>query len=208
MPLAKWTARHFDAAVFHAPHDLKKESSHECPYHQCTYRARPCACDRHINLACTKAVKLSRGRVSDCRRYTGVDASITWRAVGAWLRHIRHYIRSQRCDWRATIDALRPATPILWASLPLAEQRRFLRHLRPYWDGHRHRLAPFVGDHLQALAEAGQLVRHVGRVMGYREDGNGVDVVIKRRGLNELSSLRVDAVVNCSGSERTHCSAI
>ena len=35
-----------------------------------------------------------------------VDFSIAaeaWpRAVGAWLRHIRHYIRSQRCDWRAT----------------------------------------------------------------------------------------------------------
>ena len=134
-----------------------------------------------------------------------VDFSIAadaWpRAVGAWLRHIRHYIRSQGCDWRATIDALRPATPTLWASLPLAEQRRFLRHLRPFWDCHRHRLAPFVGDHLQALTESGQLVRHVGRVMGYREDGNGVDVVIRRRGLDEVSSLRVDAVVNCSGSE-------
>jgi uncharacterized NAD(P)/FAD-binding protein YdhS len=37
--------------------------------------------------------------------------------------------------------------------------------------------------------------------MGYREDGNGVDVVIRRRGLDEVSLLRVDAVVNCSGSE-------
>ena len=37
--------------------------------------------------------------------------------------------------------------------------------------------------------------------MGYREDGNGVDVAIRRRGRDEVGSLRVDAVVNCSGSE-------
>ena len=139
------------------------------------------------------------------RPATPVDFSIAAgtspRAVRAWLRLIRHYIRSQGCDWRAAVDALRPTTQDLWASLPLAEQRRFLRHLRPYWDCHRHRLAPAVGDHLQALAESGQLVRHVGRVMGFREDGNGVDVAIRRRGRDEISSLRVDAVVNCSGSE-------
>jgi hypothetical protein len=43
------------------------------------YRARPCAGDRHINLACAKAIKLSRGRVFDCRRYPGAGAAIASR---------------------------------------------------------------------------------------------------------------------------------
>ncbi|MGH8471985.1 MAG: FAD/NAD(P)-binding protein, partial [Gammaproteobacteria bacterium] len=130
-----------------------------------------------------------------------IGADISPRAVRAWLRQIRQYIRSQGCDWRAAIDALRPTTQDLWASLALPEQRRFLRHLRPYWDCHRHRLAPAVGEHLQALAESGQLVRHVGRIMGYQESERDVAVRIKRRGLEEVTTLRVDAVVNCSGCE-------
>jgi len=30
----------------------------------------------NINLACAKAIKLSRGRVFDCRRYPGANTSI------------------------------------------------------------------------------------------------------------------------------------
>ena len=31
-------------------------------------------------------------------------------------------------DWRSVVDALRPRTQGLWAGLPIAERRRFLRH--------------------------------------------------------------------------------
>ena len=42
-------------------------------------------------FACTKATKLSRGRVSDCRRYTGADASITSRDEA--YTNSRSYVR-------------------------------------------------------------------------------------------------------------------
>jgi len=139
------------------------------------------------------------------RPYTPVLFSIDLNAapqtVRAWLHQIRQCIRSTGCDWRAVIDALRPTNQALWKSLPLGERRRFLRHLRPFWDFHRHRIAPSIAMRLQALVDSGQLVRHVGRIMGYRETGRNVDVMIRQRGLDCVDSVRVDAVVNCSGSE-------
>jgi uncharacterized NAD(P)/FAD-binding protein YdhS len=42
--------------------------------------------------------------------------------------------------WQAVINGLRASLPEIWQGLPVAEQARFLRHLRPFWDAHRHRL--------------------------------------------------------------------
>ena len=51
------------------------------------------------------------------------------------------------------------------AALDDAEQRRFLRHARPYWDVHRHRIAPQVAAQLQAMIGEGRL-RDRGRASG------------------------------------------
>ncbi|MDD5034700.1 MAG: FAD/NAD(P)-binding protein [Methylococcaceae bacterium] len=116
------------------------------------------------------------------------------------LGQIRKPLQSGE-PWRAVIDALRPHSQNLWRSLPIVEKRRFLRHLRPYWDSHRHRIAPIVAEHLDALLHSGQLVRHSGRILGYREGEKSVEVTIRCRGSDRLETLSVDAVVNCSGSE-------
>lgn len=121
--------------------------------------------------------------------------------VRVWLREIRQFIRFSRCDWRAAIDALRPMNQLLWQSLPLQERRRFLSHLRPYWDCHRHRIAPVIARELQLLVDSGQLTRHVGRIQNMRAMDSGVEVLLRERGCSENSILRVGAVLNCSGSE-------
>lgn len=118
-----------------------------------------------------------------------------------WLRALRRHIRETGGDWRAAIDALRPANQTLWQSLPLAEQRRFLRHLRPWWDCHRHRLAPIVAARLQALVDDGQLVCHVGRILEYREQPDTVEILVRPRHGGDAGVIAVDAVLNCSGSE-------
>ena len=58
------------------------------------------------------------------------------------LREIRQ--RSAEIGWRAAVDELRPFTQGLWLSATVEERTRFMRHLRPWWDVHRHRLAPAV----------------------------------------------------------------
>ncbi len=51
------------------------------------------------------------------------------------------------------------------------------------------------------MVASGQLVRHAGRILAYQETESGVDVRIHLRGVDQIYPLRVDAVVNCSGSE-------
>ena len=124
--------------------------------------------------------------------------------VRGLLRQIRRQIQTRaggNVDWRSVIDSLRPYNPRIWQQLPQPEQRRFLRHVRPYWDCHRHRLAPSVAERIQALTESGQLIRHAGRIQGYRDSGSHVVTTIRERGVNRTKTVLADAVVNCSGSE-------
>ena len=62
---------------------------------------------------------------------------------------------SARDDARAVLDTLRPELGVLWQGLTPVEQRRFLRHLRPWFDAVRHRLAPEVGARIAALEVEG-----------------------------------------------------
>jgi uncharacterized NAD(P)/FAD-binding protein YdhS len=132
---------------------------------------------------------------------SNIDAPTPPVTARAWLRVLRHQIRDTGADWRAVLDALRPVSQRLWQHLPLTEQRRFLRHLHPFWDGHRHRLAPVIAGQLAALLHTGQLNRHVGRIQDYRTADTAVEVLIHPRGRGQTYSLSVDAVANCSGAE-------
>lgn len=104
-------------------------------------------------------------------------------------------------NWRGLIDALRPYSAEIWSALPLAEQQRFLRHLRPYWDNHRHRLSPITAATLQAIENSGQLVHHTGRVENVELSAGKVDVSIRARGQEMRKILSVDRVINCTGTE-------
>ena len=133
-----------------------------------------------------------------------IDSTFRPATVRSGLRQIRQFIAANRGDWRAVMDALRPHTQTLWQSLPLAERRRFLRHLRPFWDVHRHRLAPPVADNLERLLASGQLRRHVGTITEYREAETEVAVAIRLRTSRTIDRIRVGAVINCSGSDSNY----
>ncbi|MBI4923080.1 MAG: hypothetical protein HY834_15155 [Devosia nanyangense] len=72
------------------------------------------------------------------------------------LRWARHLAAAQP-DWRSAVDAIRPFVPQLWQGWTSQQRARFLRHARPYWDIHRHRLAPTVHARLTAELSAGTL---------------------------------------------------
>ncbi|WP_338870709.1 FAD/NAD(P)-binding protein [Myxococcus stipitatus] len=125
--------------------------------------------------------------------------------VRALLRVLREEAdRAERAgtSWRAVVDALRPVTVPLWQRLPLEERRRFLRHLRAYWDVHRHRMAPDVGDQVERLMDSGRLRLHAARVRGFHlEDSGQVSVRVAPRGQRREERLQVHHVVNCTGPE-------
>jgi uncharacterized NAD(P)/FAD-binding protein YdhS len=120
------------------------------------------------------------------------------------LRTLRAEVR--RCeaaggDWRSVIDALRPHTQGLWRRLDAAEQRRFLRHLRPYWEIHRHRAAPRVAETVYELLRAGQLRVIAGRIHSVEERPDGLHFAIKARREAVLQAVCAQRAINCTGPE-------
>jgi uncharacterized NAD(P)/FAD-binding protein YdhS len=111
-----------------------------------------------------------------------------------WLRQ-----RSARVGWRAAVDSLRPHTHALWQGFEPAEQRRFLRHARAWWDVHRHRIAPEIAATVARMVAEHRLEVVAGRIVAARDDGNAVAVTMRRRGATGTSSERFDYVFNCTG---------
>jgi uncharacterized NAD(P)/FAD-binding protein YdhS len=66
--------------------------------------------------------------------------------------------------WRGVMTELRSMAPALWNGWETSERRRFLRHLRPFWDVHRHRLAPVVHARFTRAIARGQLTILRGRL--------------------------------------------
>jgi uncharacterized NAD(P)/FAD-binding protein YdhS len=102
-------------------------------------------------------------------------------------------------DWRDIIAALRKDTSAIWQTMTPAEQRQFLRHLRPYWDAHRHRVAPEPYAGFMQGVESGRLQLLAGRIQGFDETASGVGVRYRPRGKDDVQSVEVARVINCSG---------
>jgi uncharacterized NAD(P)/FAD-binding protein YdhS len=107
--------------------------------------------------------------------------------------------RGAAVGWRAAVDSLRPHSHALWQGFGQEQQRRFLRHARPWWDVHRHRIAPEVAGRIHRLVQLGQLEIVAGRVTDMWVDGQQLGVTIKRRGEGQATDHRFALAVNCTG---------
>ncbi len=102
-------------------------------------------------------------------------------------------------SWQPVVDALRPFMQDVWQTMSPGDKARFLRHLRPWWEVHRHRMAGQVADRIDRARAEGQLHVHAGRVRRYETTGDTVQVLFRPRGTDGSETLRVARVVNCSG---------
>lgn len=100
--------------------------------------------------------------------------------------------------WLAVVDSLRPLTAAVWQRLSVGERARFLRHLRTYWEVHRHRMAPEVAETLAGLRQTGQLELIAGRVRGHERRGEKILTRIHPRH-GEALQLESDRVLRCTG---------
>lgn len=115
------------------------------------------------------------------------------------LRLVR--LRAAEVGWRAAVDSLRPFTVGLWQGAGEAERRRFLRHLRPYWDVHRHRIAPAVAARFAELEASGKVELIAGRLVAVEAGAGGVHATVSPRGGGPARRLEVGAIVNCTGPQ-------
>jgi uncharacterized NAD(P)/FAD-binding protein YdhS/mannose-6-phosphate isomerase-like protein (cupin superfamily) len=122
--------------------------------------------------------------------------------IRALLRQIRSDMAAAAQsgqDWRQVIDGLRPHTARLWQRLPDAERARFLRHVRPFWEVARHRMAPQVAARVAELTEAGIFRIQAARLLSAEGSQDGVILQLQPRGSDQTSQARFDWVINCTG---------
>lgn len=117
------------------------------------------------------------------------------------LPELLHRVRalSKVVDWRALVDALRPHTQAFWQGLPDRQRRQFLRHLRSYWEVARHRIAPAIAAHIDALHAQGQLRILAGRLIRAGSAQGGVSALIRERGAGHVRHERYDVLLRATG---------
>jgi len=110
---------------------------------------------------------------------------------------------SDQC-WRSSIDGLRSHSNQIWSDLAIAERERFLRHLKAYWEPHRHRMAPSVGKLTEQYRASGRLCVLGGRLQRIRRVGDHIEVSLSRRTAGDLHLLEVDRLINCTGLHESY----
>jgi uncharacterized NAD(P)/FAD-binding protein YdhS len=126
------------------------------------------------------------------------------------LRLVREQVRQsekQGVEWQSVFDSLRPLVGQIWQSLPEQERRRFLRHVRPYWEIHRHRAATEIARIIENELANRTLQLHAGRITDYQEKNRKVNVMYLARKTGKENRLLVDRVINCTGPE-TDCRSL
>lgn len=100
--------------------------------------------------------------------------------------------------WQGVLNGIRPEAQRLWRALPAAEQRRFLRHCRAYWDIHRHRLPPDIHLQLKLELDRPRTVVRAGHVLAVNA-GKPHEIAVRWRGQTAVETLQADLVFDCSG---------
>jgi uncharacterized NAD(P)/FAD-binding protein YdhS len=120
-------------------------------------------------------------------------------AMLAWLRRLAGGWEMGGGDWRGVVDGLRPHTQSIWRAMTPGRRERFLEHARPWWDIHRHRMAPEIAARIGAMIARGGLQIIPGKVVEAIQEGAGARVTLRRRGSQSLETLSVARIISCKG---------
>ncbi|MFN4296312.1 MAG: FAD/NAD(P)-binding protein [Brevundimonas sp.] len=127
--------------------------------------------------------------VSESAQYAGSPIQV--------LRQARRQARTR--EWRDVVDEVRRSARGLWREWSPGERASILRHLRPHWDVHRHRLSTMAAGQIHQMIAAGDLAVLAGRVVSLDLEGDAVTLTWRPRGSQRTATRRLDAVVNCTG---------
>lgn len=128
--------------------------------------------------------------------------------VSDLLRRVRHAIVDDQArgeGWQATFWRLRAQAPQIWAALDETAKRRFLRHLRVWWDVHRYRLAPQTEAVQARLLDHGRLSFVAGTLLGAERRATGLLVDWRPRGRQEVQRRQFDRVIVTTGPAQDRC---
>jgi uncharacterized NAD(P)/FAD-binding protein YdhS len=102
-------------------------------------------------------------------------------------------------SWRSVMEGLRPRTAQLWIEADPKTRARWLRHLRPWWDVHRHRIPPEIDAAMDRLKAAGRLDVLAGRVDHIDAEADSVTVHWRPRDGSQQPPLTAGWLIDCTG---------
>jgi uncharacterized NAD(P)/FAD-binding protein YdhS len=90
----------------------------------------------------------------------------------------------------------------MWCHFSLAERKRFLRHVRPIWDSHRHRIPAEHASVIERLQSSHRLQIVAGRLLECVHREGNLTVSFRARGSHEETYKGpFDATFICAGPE-------
>jgi uncharacterized NAD(P)/FAD-binding protein YdhS len=134
--------------------------------------------------------------------------SLRWKpaTLRELVRELRERVRSaeqEGSDWRDVIASLRSVTNDLWLNLSPRDRERFYRHVKAYWDVHRHRMAPQIAAIIEEARRNGALRVHAARVQRIISDADSLQIDMWLRS-QQRAQLCVERAINCTGSEQDY----
>lgn len=128
-------------------------------------------------------------------------ASTSLRGLTSSVRLLANEAEKMGGDWREAITFVRNMAPTIWQRLPERDRVRFLRHVRAYWDIHRHRLPPELIQKVDALRNSQRLNVHAGHIKEFIPRDEQIEVIWRPRGTQKLRTQQFDRVINCTGPD-------
>ncbi|WEK03854.1 MAG: FAD/NAD(P)-binding protein [Candidatus Devosia phytovorans] len=116
-----------------------------------------------------------------------------------WFRGLIHDTEAAGGDWRSVVDGIRPYNQRIWQSWSRETRRQFLRHLRPWWNIHRHRLPPELYERIAEGVASGQVRLVAGEFVTVTGRDLAAEAEIRRRGTAIREIMPVARVYDCGG---------
>jgi uncharacterized NAD(P)/FAD-binding protein YdhS len=134
--------------------------------------------------------------VSQVCAFDATSLPTNLRAMFKVLRHEAEKLAAQGGDWRAIIHQVRLHLPDIWQKMDEVCKKRFLRHVLPYWNVHRHRVHAKIYDLLADLRTHGQLDVIAGNLIKIEAQ----EAHIRLRKRTKTDVIKVKHVINCMGA--------
>lgn len=118
------------------------------------------------------------------------------------VREERRRVLAAGADPQSLVLAIRPHLAALWAGADDTERRRYLRHLRIYWEISLHRAAVPSARILDRIREEGRFGLRAGRFVDFAPAADGrIAVTVRWRDGGQEETILADGVVNATGAD-------
>jgi len=131
------------------------------------------------------------------------EAELSGFLAGPLSQRLRSFRKLQRAghDWQSLMHAIRPRNAEVWRSLDAVQRGQFLRHLRPWWDVHRHRMAPEMSAMIDNAVAREQLEILAGHAEVLDAGPASISVRLRPRHRRQSETRHFARVIDCRGSE-------